>query len=73
MSLIRLRSLRLREQNGFESQRRKNLEHISKINRFLAAKTGKCVSKNVRLCARRWPYGRAYIPSSPHISPNRLT
>jgi hypothetical protein len=30
--LIRLRSLRLREQNGFESQRRKNEEHIYKIN-----------------------------------------
>ena len=30
--LIRLRSLRLREQNGFESQRRKNEEHIYKIS-----------------------------------------
>jgi hypothetical protein len=30
--LIRLRSLRLREQIGFESQRRKNEEHIYKIN-----------------------------------------
>jgi hypothetical protein len=30
--LIRLRSLRLREQNGFESQRRKNDEHIYRIS-----------------------------------------
>jgi hypothetical protein len=30
--LIRLRSLRLREQNGFESQRRKNEEHIYRIS-----------------------------------------
>jgi hypothetical protein len=30
--LIRLRSLRLREQNGFESLRRKNEEHVYKIN-----------------------------------------
>jgi hypothetical protein len=30
--LIRLRSLRLREHNGFESQRRKNEEHVYKMN-----------------------------------------